>query len=153
MREKYFDIERDKQFSCWCQACLVGKSESQMSQRDTRYCLECQPFIKAEYAMIAQLHGRKTRYDPIAHIQLPIAKEEEVLLHTKTVASHAYQNPTEDRRIVNLGGRPKRDVPIELIHKFSKEGLSIGKIVKELKAQGQTISAMTVSRVLSGERN
>ena len=52
----------------------------------------------------------------------------------------------------NPGGRPKKDVPVRLIRRLSKQGMGIRDIVKKLKAQGQTTSAMTVSRVLSGKR-
>ena len=47
--KKYFDIKRDMQYSCFCQACLTGKSEGQMSRKDTRYCAECQSCIEDEY--------------------------------------------------------------------------------------------------------
>ena len=59
MREKYFDIERDKQFPCFCQACLTGKPESERSSKDARYCLECQPLIEGEY----KIRGEK--YIPV----------------------------------------------------------------------------------------
>ena len=59
-------------------------------------------------------------------------KEKEVLLHTKSEESHIYQNPTKDV-VLNLGGRPRKDVPVELIRKFSSDGLSIGKIVRKLR--------------------
>lgn len=70
----------------------------------------------------------------------------------KSKKKQSYQNPTHGV-VLNLGGRPRKDVPIKLILKLSSDdGFSIGKIVKELKKQGLTISAMTVSRVLSGKR-
>ncbi len=156
MREKYFDIERDKQFPCFCQACLTGKPENNRSTRDTRYCLECQPFIEEEY----KIRGEK--YIPVLNAVLdptdtepresPIENQKRVLLHTKRDALHAYQNQGEDRPKPNVGGRPKKDIPIELIHTLSRRELSIKQIVLELKRKGQTISAMTISRVLSGER-
>ena len=75
------------------------------------------------------------------------------MLHTKTENGQLYQNLTEDRPPPDVGGRPRKDVSVDLIHKLSDEGLGIWNIAKELKAQGQIISAMTVSRVLSGRRN
>jgi len=46
MNDKYFDIERDKTFPCFCQACAVGKTEEQMSLKDIRYCVDCQPIVE-----------------------------------------------------------------------------------------------------------
>ena len=132
---------------------------------DPRYSKDCYGFLLKEAEILSL--GKRPRWVPKAHQRLlqgkitgekqyPIpkhlAKQKEVLLHTKSEESHAYQNPTRDV-VFNFGGRPKKDVPVEVIHRLSKEGLSIGNIVKELKVQGQIISAMTVSRVLAGERN
>jgi len=171
MPTDFFNITRDKTFPSFCGACLVGKREEEMSERDTRYCLGCQVCIEEDY----KLTGRKYVIPSVANtesnieansntttlksslentggMESPIEKEKEVLLHTKRKELHAYQNPTEDRPNPNVGGRPRKDVPVGLIHKLSDKGLSIGKIVKELKEQGEIISAMTVSRVLLGKR-
>ena len=154
---RYFDIERDKTFPCFCQACLVGKKESQMSKRDTRYCLHCQPIIEQE----CRLRGEKYIPKPLnANLapnntqptQTHTKEVKEVLLRTKTEDTHEYQNPTRDV-VINLGGRPQKDIPVQLIRELPQEGLAFRPIVRELKRQGYTISAMTVSRVLSGERN
>ena len=155
--KRYFDIEGDKTLPFFCQACVVGKTEAQMSKRDTRYCSECQVSIEADY----KLCGRKYIPQPpdanlapnnTQPIQTHTEKVKGVLLRTKNRDTHAYQNPTEDRPKPNVGGRPKKDIPVQLICKFSQEGLAIKPIVRELKRQGYTISPMTVSRVLSGER-
>lgn len=146
-----FDIKQDKLYPCFCQACLVGKTESAMSSKDIRYCVDCQQVIEAEYALIADNSGRKSRYVPVAHIERDTSKEEEVLLHTNNENTHVYQNPTQTP-IINLGGRPRKDIPTDLIHKLSKQDLSIKSIVQELKGRGYTLSAMTVSRVLLGKR-
>jgi hypothetical protein len=116
-----------------------------------RYCVICQPIIEEEYAL-QSTGSHKKRYIPIPHVEMLEGKEKEVLLHTKSKESHTYQNPTEDRPKASVGGRPKKDIPVDIIHLLSERGLSIGEIVKELKAQEQMVSAMTVSRVLSGER-
>lgn len=153
-------IEADKQFPCFCEACLRDKTEEQMSQKDIRYCVDCQPIIEEEYRL--QSPGKRTRYKPIPatkikgglspHIHLPITKQKEVLLPIKNATDQIYQNPTENRPIPNVGGRPRKDVPTVLIKELSVKDMGIKQIVKELKAQGHKISAMTVSRVLSGER-
>lgn len=144
---RYFDIKRDKTFPYFCQACVVGKIESQMSKTDTRYCLECQPLIEEDYKQ------RRESYKPVTDVLSYTAKKKEVLLHTKNKDTHAYQNPAEDRPKPNVGGRPKKDIPVQLICRLSQEGLAIKPIVLELKRQEYTLSAMTVSRVLSGHRN
>ena len=153
--KRYFDIKRDKTLPCFCRACVMGKTEYQMSKVDARYCLECQVSIEADY----KLCGRK--YTPpnanlapnnAQPIQTHTEKVKGVLLRTKNEDTHAYQNPTEDRPKPDVGGRPKKDIPVQLICRLSQDGLAIKPIVRELKRQGYTISAMTVSRVLSGAR-
>ena len=52
----------------------------------------------------------------------------------------------------NIGGRPKKDIPTSLTRNLFNHGMSARDIARELKAQGQIISAMTVNRVLSGEK-
>jgi len=161
----YFDIERDKIYPYFCEACLLGKRKSQMSKADKRYCSQCQPSIEADCKL------RREKYSPIlvtnAHHKpsdanltsnsgTPISKYskrgKEVLLHMKSKKKQSYQNPTLGAEL-NLGVRPRKDIPIKLILKLSSDdGFSIGKIVKELEKQGLTISPMTVSRVLSGQR-
>lgn len=133
-----------------------------MSRKDIRYCLDCQPIIEEDYRLRAS--GKGTRYKPIpatkskikgvlsGDIQMPIRKQKEVLLPTKNATDQIYQNLTENRPIPNVGGRPRKDVPTMVIKKLSGKGMGIKQIAKELKARGYKISAMTVSRVLSGER-
>lgn len=65
-------------------------------------------------------------------MEISIGKEREVLLHMKTYKPHAYQNTIRDMPKVNLGGRLKKNIPVKLIRKLSKGGLSIGGIVREL---------------------
>ena len=54
MNKNYFGIERDNQFPRFCLGCLIGKNESEMSERDTQYCVDCQPLIETEYGMVAE---------------------------------------------------------------------------------------------------
>jgi hypothetical protein len=134
-----------------------------MSKRDSLFCVECQPFIEAEYKIRGEKYERFITFASEAlqavstpqndvPMELVVEKEKEVLLHTKTDKPHAYQNPTRDRPKANVGGRPKKNIPVKLIRKLSKEGMSIAEVVRELKTRGQSLSAMTVQRVLSGER-
>ena len=140
---------------------MTGKTEEQMSQKDIRYCLDCQPIIEEDYRL--QSAGKRARYEPIPaskikgarspHIEMPVTKQKEVLLPTKNAPDQIYQNLTENRPIPNVGGRPRKDVPTVLIRELSGEGRGIKQIARELKARGYKISPMTVSRVLSGERD
>ena len=138
MSEGYFDIQRDLTYPYFIQACLVGKTESEMSN-NKRFCIECQSFITSEYALTyPESHSNgDTDCNKTSSRENHTDETLKVLVLTKR----------------NLGGRPKRDVPVELIRKLSNQGKSVRDITKELKAQGQTISTMTVSRILSGKRN
>lgn len=143
-----------------CQACLDCKPMSDLSEKDARYCTFCQPIIEYEYSLLSSGSHSK-RYQPIPlganstqkeapPVYMDTGKDKEVLLHTKLENTRAYQNPTQTP-IINLGGRPRKDIPIDLIHKLSKQGLGVREIVRKLKEY--KLSAMSVSRVLSGERN
>ena len=154
-----FDIKKDNTYPCFCLACLVGKKQSQMSQKDIRYCLECQRLVEYEYSLLADKSHSK-RYRPIKpeanfkaieslSVDMDTGEDKEVLLHTNLEKPHEYQNPSQTPTI-NLGGRPRKDIPIGLIHKLSKQGLSIRQIVREL--QEYSLSPMSISRVLSGQR-
>ena len=155
MTEKYFDIERDKLLPYWCQACLVGKESGQMSP-DPRYCNGCYELLVKEAQMLTRHADWMPQDGKISPENMGTTNSLNtepagVLLYLKSEKSQSYQNPARTTK-VNLGGRPRKDIPVKLIHKLSKQGLSIGKITRELKAQGQPISAMSVQRVLSGER-
>ncbi len=124
-----------------------------MSQ-DSRYCQGCYDSLEADgYKFDGKPPYANLAPNNTQPIPTHTKKVKEVLLHTKTVDTHAYQNLTEDRPKPNPGGRPKKDIPVQLIRKLSQEGLAIKPIVRELERQGHTISPMTASRVLSGERN
>ena len=83
------------------------------------------------------------------------AKDKEVLLHTNAPLEPSVTKPShgkEIRPIISLGGRPKKNIPIDLVHKLSEQGLSTTDIAKKLKAKGCIVSRIMVSRILSGER-
>ena len=50
MGSRYFEIGRDKHFAYFCQACLVGKVEAEMSKNE-KLCIECQSYITEEYTL------------------------------------------------------------------------------------------------------
>ena len=137
MSGKYFDIRRDLTYPEFCQVCLVGKAEAEMSS-NKGLCIECQSSITEGDAL--------TRYDSHSTGNTGCNKTEDGENHTDESQKVLLRTKQ------NLTGRPKRDVPVGLIRKLSNQRMGVRAIVRELKAQGQTISAMTVSRVLSGER-
>jgi hypothetical protein len=166
----YFDIRKDIEIcnngGFFCQACLVGRPSSEQSP-DPQYCQSCYGFLLNEASLLPSsqkpawkpvLNLKDTAYKPFLEgekplpIQTPLQNTKEVLVHSKSEQTQAYQNLTQGRPKPSVGGRPRKDIPVDLIHRLSEEGLSISKIVSELRARGQIISAMTVSRTLSGER-
>ena len=165
----YFDIKRDIELSSnggfFCAACLIGKPADDMSP-DSHYCLGCYEVLSDEAALVS--HLSKASWKPVisdsyktveaisegenkGDVIFDMGKEREVLVHTNSDNAQAYQNLPRDI-VFDLGGRPKKDVPVKLIHKLA-ERLSYKQIVKELKEQGYSISPMTISRVLTGQRS
>lgn len=157
MNRSYFNIETDKQFPCFCEACAIGKTEEQMSQKDIRYCLDCQPIIEEEYHL--QAPGKRTKYKPIPatkikgvlspHIQMPI-DEQKTKLSILNSPSPAMDN-------FRPRGRPetykKRPLPEEQIKQLHEEGMGAVAIATQLKRdQGIDVSYKTIQRILSGER-
>jgi hypothetical protein len=156
----YFDIKRDAE-GFLCQACVVGKTQNESSP-DPRYCQNCYSFLLKEAEMLPgnkhpkwipkpqdekQVLQNNTIYKPTLY------KENEVLAYLENEKVQLRQNLTEDRPKPNAGGRPRKDVPVDLIHKLFDSGLSVRKIMKELGERGQIISTRTIQRVLSGQRN
>ncbi len=150
MRGKYFDIERDKQFPCFCQGCLVGKTETEMSQENTRYCLECQPSIEKEYSLLSRQKRRQIEPSNVAHIENGTDKP-------KTKMS-TLNSPSAEVDNFRPTGRPKtykkRPLPDGKIKQLHKGGMGPKAIATQLKRQqGIDVSYKTIQRVLSGERN
>jgi hypothetical protein len=154
-----FDIRKDMESPRFCEACLTGKQHNQMSHKDIRYCTECQQVIEYEYSLQSDRVHHK-RYRPVLpeansnavespNVDIGMGKQKEVLVHTNQENAKAYQNYTQTLTI-NMGGRPRKNVPVDLINKLSKQGLSIRQLLAELKEY--KLSPMTISRVLAGER-
>jgi hypothetical protein len=55
--KKKFDIKKDLEFTCFCLACLTGKTQQEMSSRDPQYCAVCQSIIETEYALTGHKKG------------------------------------------------------------------------------------------------
>lgn len=161
-RKGYFDITRDNHKSpFFCQACLVGKLLSERSEKDIRYCNECQPVIEYEYSLLSDRSHSK-RYKPIkpetsfeaseaAHVDMDTGEE-------KTKMSTSNENIVTVDNFVPRG-RPKtykkRELPEELIKQLhnNDEGLGSKAIASKLKAeQGIDVSYKTIQRILAGQR-
>ena len=147
-RPGYFNIKKDTTFSYFCQGCLVGKTEEQMSKRDIRYCLDCQPFIEQEYALLSEKR-QKELYKPVGHIETyaPIEKTKMSTLNS----------PRLKVDIFRPRGRPttykKCQLPVEEIKQLSKERMGAKAIATKLRKEYDIkVSYKTIQRVLSGER-
>lgn len=137
----YFDIKKDirveKAGGFFCEACLVCKPVSEQSP-DGRYCKGCFEVLKEEAEMLSS--RTKSAWIPCCGREV-----------SKTVLTH-----TKVTRVITLprvGGRPQKIIPIKLIQKLAKDGLSIREINDELKVRGTTISPSTISRALSGQQS
>ncbi len=144
-----FDIKKDLLYPRFCQACLTGKTEQEMSEKDARCCIGCQQVVEAEYALSADNSGRKSRYVPVAH-------RENYVESPKTKKSTL--NST-NAKVDNFGsrGRPKvykkRPLPDEEIKQLHQQGMGAKAIASQLKRElGIIVSYKTIQRVLSGER-
>lgn len=164
-REKYFSIERDKKYPCFCQACLVGKKPSEMSQRDIRYCLECQPIIEYEYNLLADRSQWK-QYKPVApkaHLGATKPLDVEMDTHKEIlIMSTSNENLAKgdiiqaaERQEIKKRGPKHKVLPVDLIKQLHAEGDGLGAkaIASKLKAeQGIEVSYKTIQRVLSSQR-
>jgi len=154
MTEGYFDIERDNQYPCFCQACGVGKTEAEMSEKDIRYCIECQQVIEREYLM----SGNK--YIPVKlsnQNPAPLAlKDKEIpteKLETKmSTLNQESLEVDKFRPRTRKSTYKKRELPIAQIEEYNKQGMGAKAIATRLKGQGIQVSYKTIQRVLSGER-
>ncbi len=157
MGDTYFTMARDKQFAYFCRGCLEGKTKEQISRRDTRYCVTCQPLVEREYTQLRQ------RYIPIPYNhQNPL---EDALYNADNEIPAGEQNTkmsmlnSETASLDNFKprGRPKtykkRQLPEREIKKLYDGGMGAWAIATKLKKEeGIEVSYKTIQRVLSGER-
>ncbi|MFC2047313.1 hypothetical protein ACFLTK_03465 [Chloroflexota bacterium] len=159
MRGKYFDIERDKLFPFFCQACLVGKAKEEMSKRDPRYCQKCQSIIEYEYSLLSD-KGHSKRYKPVK----PETKSEAIEVPSVDIdtGEGKMKMSTLNEKTVTVDkfkprGRPstykKRELPEGLIKRLHRKGIGSKTIATVLKKEhGVDVSYKTIQRVLSGNR-
>jgi len=79
-------------------------------------------------------------------VKIPAENHKEVLTRTKSENNRALQNLARPP-VLSLGGRPRKNVPVDRIKELSKEGMGVRDISRKLK-----ITPSMVSRVLSGQR-
>ena len=105
-----------------------------MSKNDPRYCLACMALMKQDS------NNTSTHTDVYQNLPRYSATEQQ--------DDAIMVQPKEGSPC----GRPRKEIPTELIRELSEQGLSIRRIVAELKAQDLAVSPMTVSRVLLRQR-
>jgi len=157
MNDGYFDTRRDKTFPCFCQACLVGKLESQMSQRDSRYCVDCQPIVEEGYIQLRQ-HKRYLQQLHNPKIEALKGEGRENYTNKEKTKMSTLNSPTPTVDIFRPQGRlttyKKKELPELQIKQLHNEGMGSKAIASKLKAeQGIDVSYKTIQRVLSGQRN
>lgn len=150
-----FDITKDNKYPCFCQACLVGKRQDEMSQKDIRYCLECQRLVEYEYSLLADKSHSK-RYKPVKpeanfkaiespNVDMGTGKENSILsTSNEKLAKVDKIKPSPTTR-----GRKKKGLPEELIKQLQGKGMGSKAIATKLKEQGIDVSYKTVQRFLA----
>jgi len=154
MQRNYFDIERDNQFPCFCEACLVGKPLDDMSP-DPRYCLNCFEFLTQEAELIT---GRpKWIPKPQKHPKLGGKKLVRVSQHGQGIMSTlADEKITVDIIQASVSkkarfprGRKKIVLPKEQIKRMLSEGYGTKAIATRLKREHEiTVSYKTIQRTI-----
>ncbi len=84
----------------------------------------------------------------------------EVMLRTETLdnqkdkpAPKRRTRRTADKVAAPVGGRPRKDMPVQLVLDLGAAGLSTREVADEVERQGGgRISAMTISRALADQR-
>lgn len=162
--ERIFDIHRDNKLIAkgnhfWCVACLVARPLKEQSL-DPRYCQGCYKSLSHEAQLLAESGSWKhPKWIPVAKeqrtAQEPIPQEKMKMLTVNSTGAIGNNLEVSVSKS-HLSGRPtsykKRELPEELIKQLNREGLGSKAITSRLKKQGYIISAMTVSRILSGKR-
>lgn len=162
---RYFDIERDRTFSCFCEACLVGKDKSEASP-DPRYCQGCYDFLVNEAEMVTG-HTR-TDWEPIKPPpESPTIEERSTqkLPHVpqvgggimSTLESGKFEvdiiKATIPSKVAGKRGPKHKTLPVDLIIQWVGEGIGSKAIAGKLKAEHEIlVSYKTIQRVLSGQR-
>jgi len=157
---RYFSSKRDTAIinsgGFLCQACLVGKSQTDISS-DKRYCQGCYDFLVDEAEMLPTkkrpawipkhnaIQSQKVAPKSIPHPPLQV-------LNMSTLND---ETPKVDKIIPR--GRPgsykKFPLPNDIIRQLNRDGIGSKAIATHLKGElGIDVSYKTIQRVLSGER-
>ncbi len=172
MTANYFDIKLDKQFPCFCQACLVDKTASELSS-DPRYCQGCYDFLLKEAEMLPD--NKRPKWVPRAQSkkdstgknsgQKVIQVSGDMVLNMSTVNGKKsevdiIQPPvgkvTREKQPIKTEAKrgPKhKALPRELISQWAGEGMGSKAIASKLNSElGIKVSYKTIQRTLAGER-
>ncbi len=149
-----FDSKRDMKYPRWCEACLVGKEEDQMSP-DPRYCQSCYEFLLEEARILSGTKrpnwiprsetGGEEQYHASQYgngIKATLEGEKSIV---DIINPPTFLRPQAKR------GPKHRVLPEEFIRSLAKD-MGSKAITTKLKERGITVSYKTIQRVLSGER-
>ncbi len=164
MTANYFDIKQDKQFPCFCQACLVDKTASELSP-DPRYCQGCYDFLLKEAEMLPD--NKHPKWVPRAQSkkdstgknsgQKVIQVSQDVVLNMSTLNDKKTEvdiiQPSVTKVTREKRGPKQKVLPHELIKKWAGGGMGSKAIASKLNNElGIKVSYKTIQRLLSGER-
>ncbi|UCH43796.1 MAG: hypothetical protein JSW16_04480 [Dehalococcoidales bacterium] len=137
-----FDIKRDMQFPYFCEACLTGIPQDDISP-DDRYCQKCYDFLLEE----AKSYSGKQKWAP----RVP-KKPKPKSLQRVTSATKGGNGNNTNKRIMShpKRGPKKRELPIELIKQLAAEGMGGRTISKRLMTEkGIQVSCRTIQRLIA----
>lgn len=154
---QYFDIKKDLTHPCWCEACIVGKKQREMSL-DPRYCQGCYELLVAD-AELQKGGTRRPSWIPRPSLGVTILggeKPKHSLEDThkenaiKSTSNEKHARVDKIRPSPLKRGRKQRKLPEELIRQLhDNEGLGSKAIATKLKEQGITVSYKTIQRLLA----
>lgn len=154
----YFDIKRDSAIinagGFFCQACLVGKPQTESSP-DRRYCQGCYDFLLKEATMLQGAKRKPPGWVPKKPEAAQVPQDMRIIMSTlKSIKSEVDTIPLSSPRAkaAKRGPKPHR-LPEELIKQLAGKGMGSKAIATKLKLDhGINVSYKTIQRVLTGER-
>ena len=151
MIQGQFGIKKDNKKPCFCQACITGKWENEMSPIDPRYCFGCYDFLVEEAGIDT---SRKGKWQPrkLADVPQGVRNLMSTLKSKKSVVDIKEALPPSEP-VIKVRRR-RKDLPLDLIRELAGNGMGSKAIATTLKSDSNIIvTYKTIQRVLSGERN
>ena len=155
----YFNIERDKQFSHLCQACLVGKNKV---SKDIRYCESCYSILLKEAELDTRRRaadwrpkGSATKQEAASIETAQVSQDVRIIMSTLNgkISEVDIIQPSVAKVTPQKRGPKHKPLPQEMIVQWKADGLGSKAIATRLKTEhGIDVSYKTIQRVLLGER-